>query len=95
MVNAVLIGGTSFAGGIGTIHGTIAGSMIIGVVPNGLFWVGVPWWAHFPLSSGGVIIGAVAIGSLLSGTLPFPMPAARQRLTNLLERLRGLGPRQA
>ncbi len=94
-IGAVLIGGASFAGGFGTVQGTIAGTLIVGVLRNGLLWGGVPWWAHFPLSSGGVILGAVAIGSLLSGTVPFPIPDVRRHLTNLLERLRGPGPRQA
>ncbi len=94
-IGAVLIGGASFSGGFGTIQGTIAGTLIVGVLRNGLLWGGVPWWAHFPLSSGGVIIGAVAIGALLSGNLTFAMPALPQRLTNLLERFRVPWPRQA
>lgn len=94
-IGAVLIGGTSFAGGVGSIQGTVAGAIIIGVLANGLLWGGVPWWANFPLSSGGVIVGAVAIGALLSGTLTFRMPIAGQRVTDLLERLRDLWSKRA
>lgn len=36
VIAATVIGGTSFAGGIGTIWGTIIGTLIIGVINNGL-----------------------------------------------------------
>jgi len=35
-IAAAVIGGTSFAGGIGTIWGTLVGALIIGVINNGL-----------------------------------------------------------
>ncbi len=35
-ITAAVIGGTSFAGGIGTIWGTIVGALIIGIINNGL-----------------------------------------------------------
>ena len=35
-ITAVIIGGTSFKGGIGTIWGTIVGAILIGVINNGL-----------------------------------------------------------
>ena len=35
-ITATVIGGTSFAGGVGTIWGTIVGALIIGIINNGL-----------------------------------------------------------
>ncbi|MFZ1412347.1 MAG: ABC transporter permease [Micropruina sp.] len=35
-ITAAVIGGTSFAGGVGTIWGTIVGALIIGIINNGL-----------------------------------------------------------
>ena len=35
-ITAVVIGGTSLFGGIGTIFGTVVGTLLIGVVLNGL-----------------------------------------------------------
>jgi inositol transport system permease protein len=40
-ITAAVIGGTSLAGGIGTIPGTIVGALIIGVMNNGLDLLGV------------------------------------------------------
>ncbi|MDO5093675.1 MAG: ABC transporter permease [Propionibacteriaceae bacterium] len=36
VITATVIGGTSFAGGIGTVWGVIVGALIIGVINNGL-----------------------------------------------------------
>jgi ribose transport system permease protein len=35
-IAAVVLGGTSLSGGVGTIGGTLIGAMIIGVLDNGL-----------------------------------------------------------
>jgi putative xylitol transport system permease protein len=40
-IAAVVIGGTSLSGGVGTIHGTLIGALIIGVINNGLDLLGV------------------------------------------------------
>jgi D-xylose transport system permease protein len=40
-IAAVVIGGTSLAGGSGTIGGTIIGALIIGVLNNGMSLLGV------------------------------------------------------
>jgi ribose/xylose/arabinose/galactoside ABC-type transport system permease subunit len=40
-IAAVVIGGTSLSGGVGTIHGTLLGALIIGVINNSLNLLGV------------------------------------------------------
>jgi putative xylitol transport system permease protein len=40
-IAAVVIGGTSLSGGIGTVRGTLFGALIIGVINNGLDLMGV------------------------------------------------------
>lgn len=57
-IAAVVLGGTSFTGGIGTIGGTIIGALIIGVLNNGLNLIGVPFYYQLILK-GLVIVAAV------------------------------------
>jgi ribose transport system permease protein len=62
-IAAVVIGGTSLSGGIGTIWGTVIGAVIIGVLNNGLVLLNVsPFWQE--VVKGGVILLAVAIDKL-------------------------------
>ena len=59
-IAAVILGGTSFVGGIGTIWGTLVGALIIAVLTNGLILTGVPdVWQY--IIKGLIIIGAVAL----------------------------------
>jgi ribose transport system permease protein len=59
-IAAVILGGTSFTGGVGTIGGTLIGALIIAVLTNGLVLLGVSdIWQY--IIKGLVIIGAVAL----------------------------------
>jgi len=59
-IAAVILGGTSFVGGIGSIWGTLIGALIIAVLTNGLILLGVTdVWQY--IVKGLVIIGAVAL----------------------------------
>jgi len=59
-IAAAVIGGTSLAGGIGTIWGTIVGALIIGVLDNGLILLNVDqYW--ITIVKGTIIVVAVII----------------------------------
>lgn len=57
-ISAVIIGGTSFSGGVGTIAGTVIGAFIIGVLNNGMSLLGVPTFYQL-IIKGLIIIVAV------------------------------------
>lgn len=59
-IAAVILGGTSFVGGIGTIVGTLVGALIIAVLSNGLILMNVSEVWQF-IIKGLVIIGAVTL----------------------------------
>ncbi len=59
-IAAVVLGGTSFTGGVGGVGGTLVGALIISVLNNGLVIIGVPYfWQQ--VIKGAVIIIAVII----------------------------------
>lgn len=59
-IAAVVLGGASFAGGVGTIGGTLIGAIIIGVLNNGLNMLNVAsFWQY--VAKGIVILAAVLL----------------------------------
>ncbi|WP_407150986.1 ABC transporter permease subunit [Bradyrhizobium sp. ORS 86] len=59
-IAAVILGGTSFVGGVGSIWGTLVGGLIIAVLSNGLILAGISdIWQY--IIKGLVIIVAVAL----------------------------------
>ncbi|GEC73605.1 ribose ABC transporter permease [Flavobacterium flevense] len=62
-IAAVVIGGTSLSGGVGTVTGTVIGAIIIGVLNNGLVLLDVsPFWQQ--VVKGIVILLAVIIDKM-------------------------------
>ena len=59
-IAAVVIGGTSLAGGVGRITGTLIGALIIGVMNNGLDLMGIQSYYQQVLK-GALIVGAVML----------------------------------
>ena len=59
-IAAVVIGGTSMSGGVGTVGGTFIGVLIIGVITNGLNLMGInSFWQE--VFKGIIILVAVVI----------------------------------
>lgn len=59
-IAAVILGGTSFVGGVGSIVGTLIGVLIIGVLNDGLVLMNVPFF-YQQIIKGAVIVIAVLI----------------------------------
>ena len=59
-IAAVVIGGTSLRGGTGSVMGTLAGALMIGVLNNGMDLLGVPSFFQM-VFKGIIIIGAVSL----------------------------------
>jgi ribose/xylose/arabinose/galactoside ABC-type transport system permease subunit len=60
IIAAVIIGGTSFTGGIGTIWGTLVGIIFIGVIGNGMTLLDVPPYSQYVVR-GFLIFAAVLV----------------------------------
>lgn len=73
-IAAVVLGGTSLAGGKGRIVGTLIGSVILGVLTTGLILMNVQFFTQL-LIKGLVIIFAVAIDSLKQRSTAKAKPA--------------------
>jgi rhamnose transport system permease protein len=63
-ITAVVLGGTSIFGGIGSVHGTLLGVAAIAVLNNGLVH------AHLPREMAGMLTGALLLAALTASALP-------------------------
>jgi ribose/xylose/arabinose/galactoside ABC-type transport system permease subunit len=63
LIIAVLLGGTAFSGGEGSVVKTVAGVMIIMCITTGLMTVIPPFWQLF--IKGSVLVLAVTLNRLL------------------------------
>lgn len=64
-IASVILGGTSMAGGNGSIVGAIIGSLLIGTINNGLMFFGLST-AQQTVAKGTIIILSVALSALVS-----------------------------
>lgn len=72
VIAAVILGGTSFAGGEGRLTGTIMGCLVLTTLSDGLNLMSMPgFWQY--VATGGLLIGAVMVDS-----------AVRRRLATLV-----------
>ncbi len=63
VIAAVVIGGTSFSGGVGSIWGTLVGVMFIGVIINGMTLMNVPVYTQY------IVRGALIFAAVLANKL--------------------------
>ena len=66
MITAVVIGGTSLAGGRGSIVGSLIGALVFGTVANGMGHLGIDSSWQLILT-GAILLVAVALDVLLKG----------------------------
>ncbi len=72
-ITAVVLGGTSIFGGIGTVHGTLLGVVAVAVLGEGLFY------ANQPRELGGMLTGVLLILALSASVLPKVLSKWRSR----------------
>jgi fructose transport system permease protein len=65
-IAAVVIGGTSFFGGRGSVLGTLVGVLVVGEIQNGLTIVGVDALYQY-VATGLIVVGAVALDQAARG----------------------------
>ncbi|WP_067586980.1 galactose/methyl galactoside ABC transporter permease MglC [Endozoicomonas ascidiicola] len=62
-IAACVVGGVSFAGGVGSIKGVVTGVLIFTIINYGMTYIGInPYWQF--IIKGGIIIFAVALDSM-------------------------------
>ena len=66
VIAAVVIGGTSLFGGVGTIAGTLVGALLIGVLTNGLVLLNVSSFVQ-QIVIGVILVAAVALDQFAAG----------------------------
>ena len=60
VIASAILGGATLTGGIGTIHGTALGALIIGIISNGLNLLGVSPFFQ-PIVKGLIILIAITM----------------------------------
>ena len=60
VIAAAVLGGTSFFGGVGTVVGSIMGTLMIGLINNGLILMGLEYSQQL-IARGAIIILAVSL----------------------------------
>ena len=63
VIAAVVIGGASLSGGVGTVTGTVLGALLMTVVANGCTKLGLENWVQ-QVVTGGIIVAAAALDRL-------------------------------
>ncbi len=66
VITAVIIGGTSMAGGVGTIRGALIGAVLLTSLTNGLDLMGVSSYLQFVIK-GLILLGAVLLDQIVKG----------------------------
>ena len=59
-IAAVVLGGVGFLGGQGTLRGAVAGSLLLAILINVMFFLGFPQVAQY-VAKGLIIVGAMAL----------------------------------
>jgi len=75
-ITAVVLGGTSIFGGIGSVHGTLLGVAAVAVLSNGLVH------ARQPREMAGMLTGALLLLALSASAVPKLIPWWRSKLTS-------------
>lgn len=63
VIAAVVIGGASLSGGVGSVAGTVAGALMMTIIDNGCTKAGLENWMQ-EILTGGIIIAAVALDQI-------------------------------
>ncbi len=63
-IAAAVLGGVGFLGGYGTMRGALAGSLLLSVMINVMFFLGFPPVAQY-IAQGLIIVGAVAVPQVI------------------------------
>jgi ribose/xylose/arabinose/galactoside ABC-type transport system permease subunit len=80
-ITAVVLGGTSIFGGVGSVHGTVLGVAAIAVLKNGLACLPVVIRLNAAEEISGLLTGALLLLALTASVLPKMVSAARRPAT--------------